>query len=328
MNNYLKRITFFSIPLILFFAGIATYNSFLDPFGVIRGDVNDIKIEPNQHILKMKYLLDNPGKFDSFLCGTSRVAKMDVSKIILPGDWYNLSYSEGLPSETLEDLKILVKNGIEVKSVIMGIDEITCFVSKEMHKNQSLRRPYESRIKTLFHYMFLKPSLFILKSILNAQKATFYSSGMYSVITGNGSFLPNLKDDFIESNIEEHRKDEVFETPYWQNYYENRASEALQSVAELKGYCDENKIKLIVFINPLYSKTYEKAVKNGFGDFLKKLNEISPYYDFSGVNQITSDPYYFYEASHFRPIVGDMMVDILIGAKPKIAGFGSYNIKK
>ena len=37
--------------------------------------------EPNQHYLKVKYVLNYPDKYDSFLFGSSRVGKIDVNKI-------------------------------------------------------------------------------------------------------------------------------------------------------------------------------------------------------------------------------------------------------
>jgi hypothetical protein len=51
-----------------------------------------------------------------------------------------------------------------------------------------------------------------------------------------------------------------------------------------------------------------------FFRFKKELAAVTDYYDFSGLNSITTDNYYYYETSHFRPLVGDMMLNIMIGA--------------
>ena len=94
---------------------------------------------------------------------------------------------------------------------------------------------------------------------------------------------------------------------------------------QIKNICDENNIELIVFINPIEHRTYEATNLDEFNDFKQGLAKIMPYYDFSGLNRITTDDYYYYEPSHYRPIVGDMIIHRIFDM-PKDAetDFGKY----
>ncbi|MGL5355948.1 MAG: hypothetical protein ACRDAQ_05285, partial [Cetobacterium sp.] len=41
--------------------------------------------------------------------------------------------------------------------------------------------------------------------------------------------------------------------------------------------------------------------------FKKKLLELTDYWDFAELNKFTENNYYWYEASHYRPILGELI---------------------
>jgi hypothetical protein len=43
-------------------------------------------------------------------------------------------------------------------------------------------------------------------------------------------------------------------------------------------------------------------------EFKKRLAQITDFYDFSGINSITKDPFNYYETSHYRVFIGEMML--------------------
>jgi len=308
MSKFLYKIfLFFSIliPLLILLVG---YNIWLDPYGAIKGNMQTQKTEPNQHYLKIKYCINNPKKYNAFLFGSSRVGKIDVSKIIDENNWYNFTYSECVPYETLQDIRLLLHHNINIKKIIIGLDEISYLVSYKLHKNQSLRKPYVNIINPYLYYLFLRPSLSMYKNISNADTSKFYSKGAYNVIYKNGCFPPNKKDAFIEKNPLAHNKDSVFNKPYWNPNNKERINKVISEIKKIKKICDERDIKVIFFINPIYKKTYIKAVDNKFFNFLWQLSTISEYYDFSGINNITSKTVNYYDNSHYRPIVGDWII--------------------
>jgi len=55
--------------------------------------------------------------------------------------------------------------------------------------------------------------------------------------------------------------------------------------------------------------------QEAYYNFLKGLSNLTSYWDFSGINEITTDNFYYYETSHFRTIIGDRMMDIVLEGK-------------
>lgn len=308
MRKFAHKIVFFFIFLIPFLIPLIGYNIWIDPYGVIRGDMQTQKIEPNQHYLKIKNCINNPNKYNAFLFGSSRVGAIDVSKIHDGNNWYNFTYSECVPYETLQDIKLLLNSNVDIKQIIIGLDEISYLVSHKLHDNQSLRKPYVNIINPYIYYLFLKPSPSLYEKILSADTDKFYSKGVYNVIYKDGYFPPNKKDFFIEKNSLIHNNDSIFKKPSWRPYNKERIAKAISEIKEIKRLCDAHDIKIVFFINPIYKTTYLKAVENKFLVFLEQLTEVSEYYNFSGVNNITSNPFNYYENSHYRPIVGDWII--------------------
>ena len=77
----------------------------------------------------------------------------------------------------------------------------------------------------------------------------------------------------------------------------------------------ENDINLRVFTNPLNGYTYQKDIANGYIIFLKKLAAVTPYWNFSGFNDVTLDMTNYYETSHFSPAVADSIIDRIYNDK-------------
>ena len=80
MKSLIKNIFNFSLPLLMHFLIVVIYNVIVDPFGVIRGDMENQINAPNERFLKMKYIINNSNKYDSYLFGSSRVGKIKIKK--------------------------------------------------------------------------------------------------------------------------------------------------------------------------------------------------------------------------------------------------------
>lgn len=309
MKNFFKKIIVFSIVPIIFMIGMMLYNFFVDPFGVFKGDISKQANEPNQHYLKVNYIMNNPNKYNAFLFGNSRVGKIDVSKIKGDDKWYNMTYSEGLPGEHLDNIKLFIKKNVKIDKIVVGVDEISAFTKKEGHENESIRKPYKNRFDPLLSYLFLKPSYNLAEEIVNMKEKKFYEEGMYATIYETGSFPPNKKDKYIDQNKDLHKEDPIFENPYWPGVRVDNMQQCLNDIIEIKQLCEDHNIEVRFFVNPIYKKTYEKAVSKGFLTFLDELKNITDFYNFNKFKKITSDPVNYYENSHYRPLVGDLIVE-------------------
>lgn len=304
----------FIIAVLVLFSGVCLYNYKVDSFGIFRGDFSRPRNEPNQHFVKMRYLINNPDKYDSYCFGSSRVGNIDLTKIDDGYKYYNMTYSEGLPAEWLTDVKLMLKNKITIKRVILGIDDFSFRINPKSHHTQYLRIPYQKKnLHTYLTYLLKAPP----------SSSPFNENGSVFDIYKTGRPLHEKPDMAIEENPEKHITDPKFKEPCLVRG--NLMKETLSTLKELKLLADSNDIELIVFINPIHKTTYFSNPVSEFNEFKRGLVEITDYYDFSGLNKITTNNYNYYETSHYRPLVGDLIVErIFHEPKDKVTDFGVY----
>lgn len=116
--------------------------------------------EPNQHFIKMRYLLANPTKYDAYAFGSSRVGNIDLAKINNGRQWYNMTYSDGLPAEWIADIKLMLARGVQVKELLIALDDRSYQMLPESHLHDYMRLPYreDELLRTYMVYLLKRPS--------------------------------------------------------------------------------------------------------------------------------------------------------------------------
>ena len=287
----------------ILFSSLGLTNIFNNPYTTTHLD-NLYSQEPNQNFLKVKFILENSDKYDSFLFGSSRVGKINP-KLFTNGKFYNMTYSEGLPYEHLLNIKLFLKHHIKIKNIYIGLDDFSYEVDPVIHDQQVMRKPHylasgESFLDfySLYHnvsYMYL----------LDRRGATFDidDTGM--------PLVPIEIDNNIEKNKIKYCSEKKFLEPC--HYSGDRIVQTLQELKEIKTICKINKINLVFFINPIHKTTYLDTNFDNFLKFKKQLVRISEFIDFSGLNNITTNNYFYYETSHYRGITGTLIAKIING---------------
>lgn len=306
----------------------AVCNCRFDTTGLLNTDFSLEREEPNQHFVKMRYLLENTQKYDAFCFGSSRVGNIDLMQIDNGLRYYNMTYSEGLPEEWLEDIRLLLKYHVNIRQILLGLDDFSFKVDPKNHETQSLRFPYHDNgnIKAYLSRLLRQPS--------KPQKVEPGSGSIYDIY-GTGRPLHPWADERIERDISAHVTGNKFPGKYPPRKYsdkinnpnaKDRMEETIAALKELKELADENDIELIVFVNPLHQSTYLSSNLARFNLFKRRVADITDFYDFSGLNQITTNNYYYYETSHYRPMVGDMIIRRIFRPEQE-ADFGFFVTK-
>jgi hypothetical protein len=281
----------------------ATINYVVDPFGLFRKDFRRQKRAPIEHFIKMNHVLNNPTKYDSFLFGSSRVGKIDVRRI-KDGRYYNFNYAEAVPGEYLKDIQILLGMNIKIKNILIGLDDFSYKIDPASHLDTTVRLPYGSKMENIRVYMV---SLLRIPKI--AWIRDFFDEAPVKVfydIHESGMVLHKEEDLRIECNREAHVNDKKFKTPF--HYDGERIADTIRDIGKIKSICDSHHIRLVFFINPIHKTTYLDSDPRQFDRFKRALIRITDYYDFSGLNCITVDNYCYYETSHYRYFVADMII--------------------
>lgn len=315
MKRYLIAL---AASLCVMLAALASYNWRHDALGVLNTDFSVRRYGVAQRFVKMRYLHDHPQKYNAFSFGSSRVAKVPVTEIDDGCRWYNLTYGSGLPREWLEDLQMLLDNGTQVEKVLIALDDFSFRADPDVNAKNGgsfLRyRPHDAEL--YLQTLFRRPDPPPTKSFLEEK-------GIYFDIYETGYTTYPWVDEAIDQDPEKHRQDPVMQTVAVRD--DERIDATIDELQQIVDLCKAHNIELAVIINPLYRWTYLANDQASFDAFKRRLADITDYYDFSGVNDVTIDEMNYYETSHYRPQVGRRILARIYGSAA--AGpeeFGTY----
>jgi DNA-binding transcriptional MerR regulator len=303
----------------LFISPVAGLNYFVDPYGYFRTDFRKQKTEPNQQLVKMKYIIENPTKYDCFIFGSSRCGNMDPKKIP-DRKAYNMTYSEGLPAEWLANIKTMLEHGVTVKTIIICLDDFSFRLNPADHVNQWMRLAYRENMQPIYwRYVLRIPQPEVIKPYFDKEP-----SQVFFDIYDSGRPLHPQVDEAIEKDPEKHITDSKFWVPM--KHEEERIAPTIEEIKQIKTLTDQNKIELIMVMNPIHITTYMGNNREELYRFQQELVKITPFYDFSPPSRVTTNNYYFYETSHYRTLVGDWMIARIYGLDNKdlFGDFGTY----
>ncbi len=308
---------------------IVAVNIVVDAYGILRKDFSRQFQVPNMNVIKMHYLMENKNKYDSFIFGSSRVENIDQSKIP-NGRYYNMTYALGLPQEHLENIKYLLQNGVAIRNIIIGVDEFSYQVDPEPRRGGLLTQPLPAisgkRPVDFYSEYYLKlggllpQCLAYVRHNITKRDDPMEQRIVYDMFATGRLFCRGC-DDEIDRNRKAHDKRFLAPAMY---FNADHIAGTIAAIRELVDVCKKNGINLVIFISPSPRITYLSTDLQRLARFKKELSSVTGYFDFSGLNTITEDNYYFYEQLHYRPMVGDMILKVLFG-KPDVwvpADFG------
>lgn len=325
--NYFKWLLATLFFILLFAGGIIAANFYVDHHGVrlslfagnkeIRQTIYPDGI--NQHMFNAEFIFRRPEKFDSFLFGSSRVSVINVAKIPA-GRFYNMSYSQGLPAQHLAVIRSFLQKKIKIKSVVIGLDEFCFLLSASAHQKQLLRIMHPDisgpgRLEIFGMYFFRKPSL---EELARWRDRVLYGKMEGRIIMNNqGVHLGWREKEKILQTI----KKPIFQFPTQKyepiSYGQKEINEAFAAIEELINLSQTHGFSLTFFITPFYSNFYLNYAEGLLG-IKERLAKLTNYYDFSGINSVTTNNMNYYEESHYRYFVGDMMMKRIFGGTTDI----------
>jgi hypothetical protein len=273
----------------------------------------------------MKFILENPDKFDSFIFGSSRVNFIDPDNI-RQAKYYNMTYSSGIPVDHYYDIKVMLDNGVNIKNLLIGIDYISFFENNEAHDLLRKKYPvgFPDKIEFYKDYIFYIPDLIFVKKTfikdMTSDRSKVYTKGIL-VYPDKDSVITNSPQQFIVNN--------KFSYPISLRYVNSNIDKAINEISKIVNIAHENHINITFFINPTHHITYLNLRLDDYFYALEKLSEITEYYDFSGLNSIAVDNLKFYETSHFSKGVGNLIIAKMFNQpEPAIPeDFGRYVTK-
>lgn len=321
-----RFLTFFVLIILLVAFSIGAGNYYFDYYGVLSSDGKYVRaIEQNDRFIKMKYLLTEEHfcKYDTYILGSSRVMKMDSR---IGGDkCYNLGVPSCMPQDCLEQIQVLLAHNAPIRTIYLGLDDVSYLRDYNWVKTAGYGWMYKDEWKNdteaylyyLFRYNFLKNAL--------RRGNTHPQNKLLIDIHGNYS-VPDIVEKQIEQQPEKHAAEKKFQNPATDGWVKTDFSECIKTLGKIKEICDYHGIQLTLFFNPQHMTTYLADDMELMNRFKKELVKISPFWDFSGVNYVTANNYFWYETSHPRAFICDKILDTVSGQNQItwVPDFGVY----
>ena len=276
-------------------------NYYYDTFNVFHWkNIRFTSAVPNENFIKTQYIVQNPLKFNAFVFGSSRVGYLPLDGLPkeyqgTPLTWYNMTYSVGTPDLHYLTIKTFIKNNVNIKMILLGFDELAMHAS--MDKNALLRMPYQvyedNKLDFILPYLKAKTE----KSIIN--EVNHYEPEKNKAKTDVFYGFGWLGEDF---SLAENPDIERYKVPL--DYCEYSLKNAYKDIESIVELCNEHKIKLVLFTNPMWHSLYRESVSAGYFDFLHNIAKKCEFYNFSTLNDYSTNPKYYFEFSHYRPTLG------------------------
>ena len=295
-------------------SAVALLNYIVDPSGLFRYGTwrHDVSHQffglVSKNFIKTRYIARNPQKFDCLIFGSSRVNGID-GRQIKDATCYNMTYAAGLPRNHLDDLRYMLKKGVRLKIVLIGLDEFSYKFDPAEHFTDYLRYPYPPAVHKSLAFFYLK---YLIRYPSRPMKFSFEGfRGKRPPIPydhyGTGLEFPDrAEEEKINADPTTYAKDPKFQEPLVTRG--DRMGEALEEIRETVDLLRAHGIRPIIFMNPIHKTTYFDTGLEKLFLFEKELSKITSFYDFSGLNSITTDNTCYYETSHYRFKVGALML--------------------
>jgi len=331
MKLFLTRIAYFSLIFVSSIIIVISSYFYYDPFKVIKNydDFSYLISMANRDYISTSMFIKNYKiyNYNSFIFGSSRTSGFK------PESWQEHLSENSFPfmfdasNESIygiyKKIRYLDSLNVELKNVLIIICRDATFSNSGNEKSHLyIKHPVTSGESYLaFQYTFLKAFfnpkyLFcfyayqiigeykpFMKGYIDDEKITF------DTIT-NEMIFPGVEMELSQNPSQFYLKNKAV--------FYDRKGEQIDSIqrinktqvfmmSEVKRILDNHETNYKVIISPTYDQikfSYKDKyiLKNLFGEKL---------YDFSGKNEFTDSITNYYEASHYRPMVGDRILNLI-----------------
>ncbi|NJO78095.1 MAG: hypothetical protein HC827_05905 [Cyanobacteria bacterium RM1_2_2] len=302
---------------------LASFSAWIDPYNVINSRTlpkfNQLKPQSNDDARRFKAINVTRIKPKTIVLGTSRAdIGIDPEHPVLSAHApaYNLSIPAGDMYEAMRYFQHALVNQPDLKQVVLGIDLVAFEHREDVGK---LDPEQAARLETTSYVQHLPSLVFstdTLTSSFSTLTANLKGEPVREYYLSNGRLIRfNPPEMPIEAVFGLHLKSAYFESWYKDFQLSQQQMDAFRTIVET---CEQQGIDLKVFISPAHVTQWEALRTSGlwstFEDWKREVVNITPVWDFSGYNSITTEPlteemHNYLESSHYVKEVGDLVLN-------------------
>lgn len=307
------------IPLI----SVGLFNIIIDPYDVFETpnflNINSSKPHKDKNDRLFKAIDIIRIKPVTILLGSSRTKQgLDPNHPALVNNHqpaYNLGLNGVNVHEELQYLQHAIANQRKLNLVIIGIDffSFNAYLKNQVSFDEGR---LEKQYLTVQDFISVAFSLNALSASQETMLASIHDENRNSDYGENG-FMPyrHIKKNEVDWRFKSGIMD------FFQNHAQyNLSKDYLEDFKRIVAICQQNNITLKVFISPSHATQWEAIRTTGhwqtFEQWKREVVKITPVWDFSGYNSITTEPINYdlqnyTDNSHYTPKIGHLVLNRL-----------------
>jgi len=293
-------------PIIAF---IAALNMIVDPFSVF-GDKfyswHSYGMTWNPKTAKYDYLNNRIGEFDAFIIGPSGASS--ISPSVLEGytglRWYN-TFNYGADMEYTKRLADYIVKKHRPQQILLCLPVISADAYDRTINDITYYQPLQMFWRAPFLFA---DSWYASRKIDLFPTISYFQQSFDSFVAETGEYDKTRRDAESIGSIDDYLAVyPEFVDPWYPKVKLEYIDECAAALAEIVATCQQYGTKLTIVTSPILAdnaKVYDVQQVNAF---YERITQISEFWDFS-LSSVSHDPRYYYDTTHFRNSVGDMML--------------------
>lgn len=305
----------FIIIGLIIMALIVVFNILTDSFNVFNDNLfkwYSYDFTQNPRTAKITYLkkIQKEKNYKNFIIGASGSSSIPTKKLkeYTGKDYFNCFYYGADLYDTVKTVKFLVEN-YDVESIIMPFSIPSASKYHENNRNLNyLLHPSvsgENKINFYKNYAFANPKYGMDK--IKAEKNNTYLPDNFDVFNLDGSYDKRVRDTEYIGSKEDYIKNLDFKV-YNEKIKLKNIDEAVAAIKSIKEMCQENNVDVKFILTPMSKMQNDRYDEKEVEEYLKKVSDVTEYWDFTD-STFENDPRFFYDPSHFRNALGNLILD-------------------
>ena len=316
-----KWVLVFLVTVFVLAALLAGLNLAADPFGAF-GDklLHWFSYDEtnNPRVAKFTYLEQHHEDYDSYILGCSSTSSFPVDGFneLYDASFYNL-IMYGADMRDCEKITQYLIEHYTVKNLVLNVyldngleyDEESDRLTKNLHYKED---PATSALSYYTRYLFADPRYALAK--LKALRTNTILPQTFDVFDEQtGCYDKRVRDaEPIGSEEAYLQSYPVFIDDPRQSLSLPHTEDCMKSVAAIRDMCEAAGVNLVVVAGPVYAEYLKNYQTEDIAQFYQSLAAVTPFWDFSS-SSVSCEPRYFYDGTHFRNNVGEMMCARIAG---------------
>ena len=310
-------------------AVVPAVNILVDPFSVF-GDIlfdwHSYGMTNNPKTAKFAYLDARRGQYDAFVIGPSGAGGFPTAALNEHTGlrWYNM-FHYGVDVEYAKNLTRYLIENHDPRHILLILPVVSAESYAPAVTDITFRQPLKPFWRLPF--LFADPG-FSIRKIEDNGNRTYVQQGFDVFIAETGEYNKSRRDAEAIGNLEDYliSYPEFVDPVFWSSGL-NYVEDCVSSVAEIAEICGQSGVELTIAAPPMLLDEITVFSAARALDMYAKVAEISGFWSFIRC-PASYDPRFFYDLTHFRNNVGNMMAARMFGSGTRISDdFGVWVTK-